>query len=83
MRLEAGLAAAGAWGGIMPVRTKPPEPAADGQVLPPGQRDRSGFWFPLGYQDPSTLVRRRGSRRGASGAHPDEERRGRDQASPS
>jgi hypothetical protein len=28
-------------------------------VLPPGQRDRSGFWYPAGYADPQTLVRRR------------------------
>jgi hypothetical protein len=28
-------------------------------VLPPGQRDRTGFWYPAGYADPQTLVRRR------------------------
>jgi hypothetical protein len=38
-------------------------------VLPPGQRDRSGFWYPAGYADPHTLVRRR-SRRGNGPAVP-------------
>ncbi|HKQ98590.1 MAG TPA: hypothetical protein VJV75_12005 [Candidatus Polarisedimenticolia bacterium] len=39
-------------------------------MLPPGQRDRSGFWMPEGYEDPRTLVRRRrrrlGGRRGVT-----------------
>jgi hypothetical protein len=30
--------------------------------LPPGQRDRSGFWLPQGHENPSSLVRRRRSR---------------------
>ena len=38
-------------------------------VLPPGQRDRSGFWYPAGYADPQTLVRRR-PRRGNGAAAP-------------
>jgi|KBSSwiStaDraftv2_1062776.scaffolds.fasta_scaffold997029_2 hypothetical protein len=38
-------------------------------VLPPGQRDRTGFWYPAGYADPQTLVRRR-PRRSHSAGHP-------------
>jgi hypothetical protein len=34
----------------------------DESVLPPGQRDRSGFWLPQGHENPSSLVRRRRSR---------------------
>jgi hypothetical protein len=33
-------------------------------VLPPGQRDRNGFWLPTGYDDPRSLVRRRRRRVG-------------------
>jgi hypothetical protein len=40
-------------------------------VLPPGQRDRSGFWYPAGYADPQTMVRRR-PRRGDEAAPPDD-----------
>ena len=47
----------------MPARTKHPEPSPEGSFLPPGQRDRSGFWFPLGYEHPRTLVRRRSKHR--------------------
>jgi len=39
-------------------------PVPDESVLPPGQRDRSGFWMPSGYEDPTTLVRRRRRRVG-------------------
>jgi hypothetical protein len=39
-------------------------PELDESVLPPGQRDRSGFWMPAGYDDPTTLVRRRRRRVG-------------------
>jgi hypothetical protein len=46
----------------VPARTKHPEPVPEGSFLPPGQRDRSGFWFPLGYEHPRTLVRRRARR---------------------
>ena len=49
----------------MAARTKDRERSDDESVLPPGQRDRSGFWFPAGYTDPSSLARRR-SRRGTS-----------------
>lgn len=55
----------------MPVRRKNPEPVADETVLPPGQRDRSGFWFPAGYDDPRTLVRRRLRRPRAAKLHPE------------
>jgi hypothetical protein len=34
----------------------------DDSVLPPGQRDRTGFWLPQGHENPSSLVRRRRSR---------------------
>lgn len=40
-------------------RVKEVPPETDDSVLPPGQRDRSGFWMPEGYEDPRTLVRRR------------------------
>ena len=43
----------------MSARAKPALPDPDESVLPPGQRDRSGFWLPVGYDDPRTLVRRR------------------------
>jgi hypothetical protein len=39
----------------------------DESVLPPGQRDRTGFWLPQGHENPSSLVRRRRSR--AAGDH--------------
>jgi hypothetical protein len=52
-------------------RTKDRERSDDESVLPPGQRDRNGFWFPAGYADPSTLTRRR-SRRGAPARDEDE-----------
>ena len=45
-------------GGNVPVRNKSAEPVAEESVLPPGKRDRSGFWFPLGYDDPQMLIRR-------------------------
>ena len=35
----------------------------DESVLPPGQRDRTGFWLPQGHENPSSLVRRRRARR--------------------
>jgi hypothetical protein len=38
---------------------KEADPGQDDSVLPPGWRDRTGFWLPLGYEDPRTLVRRR------------------------
>lgn len=31
----------------------------DESVLPPGQRDRTGFWLPQGHENPTSLVRRR------------------------
>ncbi|HEV8198857.1 MAG TPA: hypothetical protein VGS03_02435 [Candidatus Polarisedimenticolia bacterium] len=40
-------------------------------VLPPGQRDRTGFWYPAGYADPQTLVRRRPRRSHGTGTPPD------------
>jgi hypothetical protein len=40
-------------------------------VLPPGQRDRTGFWYPAGYSDPQTLVRRRPRRSHGVGAPAD------------
>ena len=43
----------------MPSRRKGAESAAEDSVLPPGQRDPSGFWYPAGYDEPRTLVRRR------------------------
>jgi hypothetical protein len=63
----------------VPPRTKHPEASPEGSFLPPGQRDRSGFWFPLGYEHPRTLVRRRAkhstdpgpSRRAETGGHDD------------
>jgi len=67
-------------GGSVPVRTKSPEPVAEGSVLPPGQRDRSGFWFPLGYEDPRTMVRRRTPNRGATRPHARDEHDGGDEA---
>ena len=38
---------------------------SDESVLPPGQRDRSGFWLPQGHENPGSLVRRRRSRAAA------------------
>lgn len=38
------------------------DPEFEDTVLPPGQRDPSGFWYPMGYRDPKSLVRRRGRR---------------------
>ncbi len=35
----------------------------DESVLPPGERDRTGFWLPKGHENPTSLVRRRRSRR--------------------
>lgn len=55
----------------MSARTKDRQRSDDESVLPPGQRDRSGFWFPAGYADPSTLARRR-TRHGASVRDEDE-----------
>jgi len=40
------------------------DPGQDDSVLPPGWRDGTGFWLPLGYDDPGTLVRRRRTRGG-------------------
>jgi hypothetical protein len=40
-------------------RTKDRDRSDDESVLPPGQRDPSGFWFPAAYADPSTMARRR------------------------
>ncbi|HET8946407.1 MAG TPA: hypothetical protein VFQ07_05450 [Candidatus Polarisedimenticolia bacterium] len=40
-------------------------------VLPPGQRDRTGFWYPAGYADPQTLVRRRPRRAHGADTPPD------------
>ncbi|HYV19506.1 MAG TPA: hypothetical protein VFC25_10825 [Verrucomicrobiae bacterium] len=40
-------------------------------VLPPGQRDRTGFWYPAGYADPQTLVRRRPRRSHSADPVPD------------
>jgi len=40
------------------------DPENEDTVLPPGQRDTSGFWYPEGYSDPKTLVRRRSRRDG-------------------
>jgi hypothetical protein len=41
------------------VPTKSTEANVEETVLPPGQRDGSGFWSPAGYSDPKTLVRTR------------------------
>lgn len=57
----------------MSARSKDRERSDDESVLPPGQRDRSGFWFPVGYSDPRTLARRRG-RRGAPAEDDEPER---------
>jgi hypothetical protein len=43
------------------VRVKGGEQAED-SVLPPGQRDGSGFWLPQGHENARSLVRRRRSR---------------------
>ena len=50
----------------MSVRAKTAEPVGDDSVLPPGQRDGSGFWLPQGCDDPRDLVRRRGRRVGGA-----------------
>ena len=47
----------------MPIRRKGADPAPEESVLPPGQRDSTGFWYPAGYAEPRTLVRRRPRRR--------------------
>jgi hypothetical protein len=55
------------------VRSKNAQPAPEETVLPPGQRDRTGFWVPSGYDDPRTLVNRRVRRtRRGTGALDDE-----------
>ena len=46
----------------MSFREKLVEPGHGPTILPPGQRDTSGFWFPNGYRDPRSLIRRRGKR---------------------
>jgi len=45
------------------VRVRVVDPVEEDSVLPPGQRDRSGFWYPKGYLDPRSLIRRK--RRGS------------------
>jgi len=45
------------------VPTKSAESGKGDEVLPPGKRDASGFWYPAAYSDPRTLVRRRVRRR--------------------
>ena len=54
----------------MAVRTQDKDAKEPESVLPPGQRDRTGFWYPAGYEDPATLVRRRPRRAGIT-AGPD------------
>jgi hypothetical protein len=55
------------------VRSKNAQPVPEETVLPPGQRDRTGFWVPSGYDDPRTLVNRRVRRtRRGSGAVDDD-----------
>ncbi len=39
--------------------TKSTEANVEESVLPPGQRDGSGFWYPAAYSDPTALVRPR------------------------
>jgi len=48
-----------AWGTPVPLHLKIVEPEDPDSVLPPGRRDRSGFWYPLGCTDLRTLVKRR------------------------
>lgn len=43
----------------MPLHLKIVDPGQEGSVLPPGRRDRSGFWYPLGCTDLRTLAKRR------------------------
>ncbi|HZN02663.1 MAG TPA: hypothetical protein VFD06_03645 [Candidatus Polarisedimenticolia bacterium] len=43
----------------MATRTQEKDGRDQESVLPPGQRDRTGFWYPAGYEDPATMVRRR------------------------
>ncbi len=43
----------------MSVPTKSTEAGVEESVLPSGQRDGSGFWYPAAYSDPRTLVRSR------------------------
>lgn len=39
-----------------PSSKPPPTPAGeDDDVLPPGQRDGDGFWFPAGHEAPADL----------------------------
>jgi hypothetical protein len=45
------------------VPTRSEESGVEDSVLPPGQRDETGFWYPTGYSDPRTLVRPRRRRR--------------------
>lgn len=47
----------------MSAPTRSTESGVEESVLPPGKRDDSGFWYPSGYSDPSTLVRPRRRRR--------------------
>lgn len=47
----------------MSAPTKVTEWGVEESVLPPGQRDRSGFWYPAGYNNPKALVRPRRRRR--------------------
>ena len=64
--IEAGIAAAqvghGFRGMSVSFSTKSANPGDEEPLLPPGQRDGSGFWIPAGYNDPRTLVRRRSRR---------------------
>ena len=58
----------------MAVRAQEKERKEPESVLPPGQRDRTGFWYPAGYEDPATMVRRRPRRAGVTGeAEPSED----------
>jgi len=45
------------------VPTKSSKTGVEDSILPPGQRDDSGFWYPSGYSDAGTLVRPRQRRR--------------------
>jgi hypothetical protein len=56
----------------MPTRVQGKDGKDQESVLPPGQRDRSGFWYPAGYEDPQTLVRRRPRRADRNAGLPDE-----------
>ncbi len=54
----------------MSVPTKSTEAGVEESVLPPGQRDDTGFWYPAGYSEPRMLVRprRRRLKNGAANA---------------